>query len=598
LEGSVRYEFIRTEKKFIAFLSQLKKKKEFCFDIETDSLNAIEARVLGIGFSWKKGEAFYVDNNEGWLKKLAPVFADSKIKKIGQNIKFDIEGLLNEGIEVRGEIFDTMVASYLISPGTRNHGLDAQVFSEFGYQMQPIEDLIGKRGKDQKSLAEIAPERISDYCCEDADFTYRLVAPLTKKLKETNNLGLFENIEMPLIYTLIEMEKNGVKVDTDFLKNMSKDLLKKIEGLEKKIFSIAGEKFNVASPTQLKEILFDTLKIPTKGLGKTKTGISSAAAELEKLKNEHEIIPLIMDHREFSKLQSTYTDAIPKLVNKKTGRVHTNFNQTITATGRLSSSHPNLQNIPIRTEVGQQIRNAFVAEKGRALMAADYSQIELRIIASLANDKSMISGFQAGEDIHKRTAAEIHNVSQDKVTKQMRRAAKAINFGIIYGMGAYGLAMREGISNKEAKEFIEKYFTLHKDIKKYLEKTKELAREHGYVETLFGRRRYLPEIHSGMHQVKAAAERMAINHPVQGTAADIMKLAMIEILKKLPKVSKDTKMVLQVHDELVFEVPKGEEKKVAKFLKQEMEHVYSLRVPIEVHVETGRSWGEMEKIKF
>ena len=389
---------------------------------------------------------------------------------------------------------------------------------------------------------------------------------------------------------------NGVKIDVDFLNKESKKLAKKIHELETKIHHKAKSSFNINSPIQLKEVLFEKLKISTEGIGKTKTGISTAAAELEKLQDAHPIIPLIIEYRELTKLQSTYLEALPKLVNSKTGRVHTSFNQTITATGRLSSSDPNLQNIPIRTEVGRQIRKAFIAEKGFKIISADYSQIELRIIASLANDLKMIQSFKQGEDIHRRTAAEVYDVPIKKVTPEMRSGAKEVNFGILYGMGAWGLAERKHISREKAKQFIDKYFEVHKTIKDYLEQTKVLAHKLGYVETLFGRRRYLPEINSSMPQVRSAAERMAVNLPVQGTAADLMKIAMINISKKLPEVSKQSKMILQVHDELVFEVPEKDIKKMAKFIADEMNSVYKLKAPIRTEVSFGDNWGELEKI--
>src|SRR3989344_1249623 len=594
-EGSVRYHLIDTETKFKEFIKNLEKQKVFAFDTETTSFHPLETKLVGIGIAWEENEAYFVPNVKKYIKELKPIFENPHIKKIGQNIKFDIEALMTEKIYVQGNLFDTMVASYLISPGSRQHSLDAMAFTEFGYQMQPIEDLIGKRGKNQITMDKVPMNKISDYCCEDVDFTLRLVPRLTDQLKETNNIGLLQNMEMPLIYSLIELEKNGVKIDTLFLKKMAQKFEKKIQELEATIYKIAGVKFNVASPLQLKEVLFDTLNISSEGLHKTKTGISSAAAELDKLKDKHPIISHIIEYREITKLLSTYIDALPRLVSEKDGRVHTSFNQTITATGRLSSSDPNFQNIPIRTELGQEIRKAFIAEKGNVLMAADYSQIELRIVASLANDTNMIDGFKNHEDIHARTAAEIAGVKQSEVTPQMRRAAKAINFGIIYGIGAYGLASREGISNQKAKEFIDKYFSYHKDIKNYLEKTVELAKKYGYVETLFGRRRYFPEINSHVQPIRAQAERMATNHPIQGTAADLMKLAMITIYKKLPEISKNTKMILQVHDELVFEVPKNETEKVARLIKKEMENVYKLRAPIEVKVEAGEGWGEMEE---
>lgn len=479
-------------------------------------------------------------SKNAWLKKLKPVFENADIKKTGHNLKFDIEVMGHAGVDVQGIEFDTMVASYLTNPGTRQHNLDSAVFSEFGYQMQPITDLIGK-GKSQISLADVDVKRVSFYSCEDADFTQRLIAPLTRQLKEVNNLGLLKKLEIPLIPVLAAMERHGVKIDKNFLGSMSKEITSDIRKLEKHIFQLTKTEFNIRSPIQLKEVLFEKLKISSEGLGKTKTGVSTSASELEKIRFEHPVIEKILMYRELTKLKSTYLDALPELVSKADKRVHTSFNQTITATGRLSSSDPNLQNIPIRTDVGKKIRRSFIAERGYGILTADYSQIELRIVASLAKDKKMIQGFRADEDIHTRTAAEINGVPPEKVTKPMRRAAKAVNFGILYGMGAFGLAVREGISRTEAKEFIDTYFKLHREIRNYIEDTKITAAKFGYVETLFGRRRYLPDINSNIHNIKAAAERMAINHPVQGTAADLIKLAMIEVHKKLPDFSQKVK---------------------------------------------------------
>ncbi|OGY52584.1 MAG: DNA polymerase I, partial [Candidatus Buchananbacteria bacterium RIFCSPHIGHO2_02_FULL_45_11b] len=542
-EKGARYKLIKTGEDFKKFLKELKEQKLFAFDTETSGLDPFASELLGISFCWENGRAFYlpvpsrtggpIDINApkarhpaspSWLEEIKPIFADKTVKKAGHNIKFDLESLSTAGLEVRGVSFDSMVASYLINPGSRQHNLDGLAFTELGYQMQPIEDLIGK-GKSQISLKEVPVEKVADYSCEDADFTWRLIKPLTKQLEEKNNLGLLEKIEMPLIPVLAEIEKNGILINPDFLRKMGKLVNVQIKKLEEKIYRLAKTKFNIASPLQLKEILFEKLKISTAGLGRTKTGISTAAGELEKLKGQHEIIDYIMEYRELAKLKSTYLDALPKLTDKE-GRIHTSFNQTVTSTGRLSSSEPNLQNIPIRTELGQKIRQAFIAPKGFSLISADYSQIELRIIASLADDKKMIASFANNEDIHVRTASEINEVPLDKVTKEMRYAAKAINFGIIYGQGPHGLAQAAGISYGQAHDFIDKYFEIHSDIYDYLEKTKDLAHETGFVETFFGRRRYLPEINSTIQPIRASAERMAVNHPIQGTAADLIKLAM------------------------------------------------------------------------
>lgn len=583
-----------TDKNFEDFLKNLKKQKTFAVDTETNGLDPFNDKLLGISFSWKKGEAYYLPAEKKWLEKVKPTLENKDVEKIGHNIKFDQEVLGTAGIDLQGVTIDTMIVSYLINPGSRQHNLDGLVFTELGYEMQSITELIGK-GKNQITLEEVDLQRVSDYACEDADYTLQLSEALMKQLKKSENRDLLEKIEMPLIPVLAEMERNGILLDTAFLKNLGTDVNKEIKSVEAKIFKLAGMEFNIASPLQLKEVLFEKMGISTDGIAKTKTGISTAASELEKLKDEHEIVQHIMRYRELAKLSSTYIEALPKLVDLN-GRVHTSYNQTIAATGRLSSTEPNLQNIPIRTKLGQQIRKAFVAPAGYKLLAADYSQIELRVIASIANDKSMIESFKKGEDIHKATAAEIHGVPLEKVTKEMRYAAKAINFGIIYGQGPVGLSMTAGISRGDASAFIDAYFAAHQNIQRYLADTKRSAADHGYVETLFGRKRYLPEINSGIQQVRAGAERAAINHPIQGTAADLLKLAMIEIHKKLPKISKKAKMLLQVHDELVFEVPNDEIEEVAAFVKKEMETVHKLSAPIEVDIAAGKNWGELKSL--
>ena len=486
-----------------------------------------------------------------------------------------------------------MIASYLLNPGTRQHGLDALAFTELGYKMQPITDLIGEKKSEQINLSEVQIEKVANYSCEDADITWQLYEKLSEKLDDAIINGVLNKIEIPLIKVLAEMEKNGVKIDIKFLNKMSQELESRIKNLETNIYKISGHEFNVASPKQLKEILFDKLKISTQGLNKTKTGVSTAAGELDKLKGKHKIIDLILEFRELSKLKNTYIDPLPKLVDKN-DRVHTSFNQTITATGRLSSSSPNLQNIPIRTELGREIRKAFIAKKGYSILAIDYSQIELRIIASLANDKKMIKAFENKADIHTQTAAEIFDIKPEEVSKEIRRQAKAVNFGVIYGLGARGLAQGTGISYDEAQNFIEKYFEIYDGIKIYIEETIALTRELGYAETLLGRRRYLPEINAHHPQLRSQAERMSINHPVQGTAADLMKLAMINLHKKINQefAPDQIKMLLQVHDELVFEVKDDLVKHAKKIIQYEMENVYKLRVPIEVEIGVGKNWGE------
>lgn len=589
------YRLIDTDEKFAEFLIELKKQKIFCFDTETTGLNVFNSKLIGLSFSWKKGQAYYIVVNEKYLMELKPIFENEKIKKVGHNMKFDASMLRMNGIELKNYYFDTMIASYLLEPGTRQHSLDRLVFIEFKHKKIAITELIGE-GKNQITMDKVDVKKLAEYSCEDADFTWRLYKILEKRLEKNNLKKLFDDIEMPLIEVLIEMEFNGVKIDVEHLKKLSKKITKKIEDLKLKIYKLAGQEFNISSPIQLKEILFDKLHISTKGIKHTKTGLSTAAAELEKMRGQHEIVDLIVDYRELTKLKSTYIDALPKLVNKNTGRLHTNFNQTITATGRLSSSEPNLQNIPIRTEFGREIRKAFIAENGNLIVAADYSQVELRVIACLAKDENMIEIFNQGKDIHSATAAKIFDVRLEDVTEDMRRKAKEVNFGVLYGMGAAGLAQRTGITRAEAKEFIEKYFSSYKKVKEYTEKMVEDARRYEYVETMFGRRRYLPEINSNVQVLRAQAERMAVNMPIQGTAADLMKIAMIEIYKELKKNSPKSKMLLQVHDELVFEVPEKEVKKVAKIIDEKMEKIHKLCVPLNVDTEVGKNWGEMEKV--
>ncbi|MDD5295223.1 MAG: DNA polymerase I, partial [Patescibacteria group bacterium] len=601
-----KYILINKDKDFNSLLTKLKREVSFTFDVETSSFDPLTVRLLGISFSWEKGVAYFVStrspqNQDGkkanlfsynptseirhpksdihpWLEGLKSIFADPKIKKYGHNIKFDTRVVEAQGIKVEGIAFDTMIASYLLNPGTRQHNLDALTFSELGFEKISKDDLLGK-GRDKITFSEVAEEKLALYSCEDADFTNQLVNKLKAELKKQKLDTLFEKIEMPLVDVLAEMENNGILINKNLLSKMSKKVSDKLEELEKKIYREAKTKFNINSTQQLREILFTKLEIPIDNIKKNKTGLSTAADELDKLKDLHPIIPLMQEYRELKKLATTYIDALPELINKKTGRLHTSFNQTITATGRLSSTEPNLQNIPVRTQLGREIRQAFVADKGKKLVSLDYSQIELRLAAHMSGDKKMIKAFKDGADIHTATAAEINQVSTEVVTKNMRREAKAINFGILYGQGPHGLAQTAGISYTRAKDFIDQYFSVHKDIKKFIDKTLADAKKRGYVETMFGRRRYLPEINSSVIQVKRAAERMAVNAPLQGTAADLIKAAMIEIHNLLGK-DPDVKMLLQVHDELVFEIAEREVKKNVPKIKNIMENVLKLKVPI------------------
>ena len=530
-------------------------------------------------------------------EKLFTIFTNKQKTLIGHDLKQLVKALLTQGVETRAQLFDVMIASYVVNSSTRAHDLKSIVIRELGKDLPA--------GSDQSSLFGVNPEVVA----EELQFVEELHSRYLEALTGRNDLGLFEKIEMKLIPVLAQMELYGVAVDTKLLGTLSKEVAKDIDQITKKIWREAGVEFNVASSVQLRDILFDTMKLPMHGIKKGKTGFSTAASELEKLRGLHPIIAMIEEHRELAKLQNTYIDALPTYINKKTGRIHTTFNQTVAATGRLSSLDPNLQNIPIRTELGKKIRDAFIADAGNVLIAADYSQIELRIVASLANDEKMIEIFNKGEDIHAATAAAINNVPLEKVTKQMRYAAKEVNFGVLYGMGVYGLSSRTGISQAEAKDFITKYFSEFAGVKKYVDQTIVFAKKEGYIETLFGRRRYIPELKSDNFQLRSAGERMAVNMPIQGTAADLIKLAMIAVHDRLQSSParmtqsdgvfsrqqlSEVRMILQVHDELVFEVKKGLEDKVSDLVKTAMEGVAKLRVPIEVHVNIGKRWGELK----
>ena len=622
-KADFKYELINDDKKFEKFLVELKKQKSFVFDVETSGLDPLTCDLLGVSFAWEEGRAYFVEcrllsvecrvssvecvqeslfggekkniKNErrDWLEKIKPIFGDESIKKMGHNAKFDIRVLENKGVVVRGLVFDTMIASYLLNPGARGNGLDALTFSELGFEKISKGDLLGT-GKDKINFSDVDLEKLSLYSCEDADFTFRLVKALRLQLVEKKLEKLFLDIELPLVRVLGDMEDRGIKIDSAFLNKMSKKMTKEIKILEDKIIEHAGESFNVRSTKQLKHILFEKLNLATDNIKKTKTGFSTGFDELDKLKDLHPIIPLIIEHRELTKLVSTYIDTLPLLVNQKTGRVHTSFNQAVAATGRLSSTDPNLQNIPVRTELGREIRKAFIAEPGFKLVALDYSQIELRLAAHMSGDEKMIKAFQDGADIHSATAAEINNVKPEEVTSEMRREAKAINFGVLYGQGAYGLARSADIPFARAKEFIDNYFCVYTGVAKYIEEKIVEAKEHGYVETLFGRKRYLPEIASSVMMVKKAAERMAVNTPIQGTAADMIKLAMIKIADEIN--DKDIRMLLQVHDELIFEVKEDKVQEAVIKIKNIMENILKLKVPVIVDAKVGESWGEMEKV--
>jgi len=573
---------------------ELTKQKVIAVDTETNSLDAISAKLVGISVSYTEGEAYYIP--ERFAESLKTVLKNENIAKVGHNIKYDYEVLVGNGYDLRGVIFDTMVAAYLINPNARAQKLDELAFTELGIEMTKIDELIGK-GKEQITFDLVSEADASLYACEDSDMTMRLYHHLSKDLDAGGFNELMAKIEAPLIPVLARLEMNGVKIDTDLLAKLSLKFGKRLEQLEIEIYKAAGETFNIASPAQLQKIIYDKLrlhdKLDNERIKKLPSGgLSTGAEELEKLRGTHPIIEQIFEFRELSKLKNTYIDALPKLINAKTGRIHTSFNQAIVATGRLSSTNPNLQNIPIRTDAGMEIRKAFIADKGYKIMSADYSQIELRVIAHMSGDPVMMQAFRDGLDIHTATAAKVYGVPESKVTGAMRRTAKVVNFGVVYGVSAHGLQRQSTLSYAEAKQFIDKYFDTHKGIRTYLDDVVKVARERGFAETLFGRRRYLPELTSSNFAVRGSAERMAANMPIQGTAADLIKLAMIEIDKELPKISKDTKMLLTVHDELVFEVPDADIDNVRDFVKIKMENIVKLDVPVIVEIGVGNNWGD------
>jgi DNA polymerase-1 len=596
------YQLIDTEQKLAKVLKILPAAKEIVIDTETTSLNPIEAKLVGVGLCITSGEAYYIPADLFLASvELQKLMESEKIKKIGHNIKYDLQIFLATTYNLQPISFDTMVASYLLNAGTRQHGLDLLAFNELGYQMQPIEDLIGK-GKNQITMDKVEPEKVSWYCCEDVDMTLRLKELFEPQLKQEGLEKVFYDIEMPLVEVLAQMELNGIKLDAKFLNRLSAEAEIDIKQLESEIYKLTGEEFNINSPKQMKEVLFNKLKLEPIANKKTKTGLSTAAGELEKMKGQHPAIDKILEYRELAKLQSTYLLALPELVNKKTGRIYTSYNQTIAATGRLSSVDPNLQNIPVRgVGLGSKIRRAFVAEKGCKLLSIDYSQIELRIVAHLAKDKKMLEVFKNNEDIHSKTAMEIFGVTKDELTPDMRRDAKTINFGILYGLSSFGLSSRIGQVNRaEAKEFITKYFAAYPKVEEYIEQIKLQVNEEGFVRNELGRMRKFPEIKSSQFFIRAAAERAAVNFPIQSLAADVIKVAMINIHKQLitsnSQLATDCKMLLQVHDELVFEVAEDKVEYWAKKLIPLMENAIKLSVPVKVEAKVGDNWGEMERI--
>ncbi|MBN1598463.1 MAG: DNA polymerase I [Bacteroidales bacterium] len=596
--SKVKYHLIKDEKEIISLVNNLKKQSSFCFDTETTGLNVLEADIIGLAISFKEKMAYYIPFHKNnykssceTLNKFKELFNNETIIKIGHNIKFDIQILNRYNIVVKGPYFDTMVAKYLIQPDGKNK-LDALTETILNYKMISIEELIGKMGKDQLNMGNIEIEKVKDYACEDADLTYRLYRKLKEDIQKNDFYDIATNIEMPLIEVLTVMELTGFNLDIKSLKDYEIKLHEEIIGLEKEIYNNAGEEFNIASTKQLGIILFEKLKISANTkMTKTKQ-YSTSEDVLQRMKDKHPIIERILDYRSLTKLQSTYVSALPRLIQKTTGRIHTSFNQTIAATGRLSSINPNLQNIPIREERGREIRKAFIPSQGDyKILSADYSQIELRLMAHMSGDEQMIKAFRNGEDIHTSTASKVYKVDNQAVTREMRSNAKTANFGIIYGISAFGLSQRLYISRSEAKELIDNYFKTYPKVKQYMDNSIEQAKKDGFVTTLYGRKRYLPDINSPNSVVRGVAERNAINSPIQGSAADIIKIAMIRIHNKLTGRF-NTKMLLQVHDELVFDLYIPEKENVMRTVKYEMENAANLSIPLEVEMGIGNNWLE------
>jgi DNA polymerase-1 len=596
------YHLITDQNQLLSLFEDLGKAKFFAIDLETTSPYPMWADLVGISLSHKSNQAFYIPVGHHlraaekqlpllWvLEQLKPILEDNKVKKVGQNIKYEWIVLKRYDIHLQGIHGDTMIASYLLNPTKHNHNLEEIAREYLDRNVTDYKEVVGT-GSKEKTFDQVELERARDYSCEDADVTLQLSHLLLPKLEEEGLKNLYDQMEMPLLIVLAKMEMNGVKIDVDLLKEYSKELDIQLQQRMERIYGLAGEDFNINSSQQLGKILFDKLKLPI--VKKTKTGYSTDVDVLTKLSLRHDLPLEILGYRNLSKLKSTYIDALPKLIHPKTGRVHTSYNQTVTATGRLSSSDPNLQNIPVRTEEENRLRQAFIPEMGWVIASADYSQIELRILAHLSQDEMLLEAFHKDEDIHSRTASEIFSVPMEKVTPSMRREAKVINFGIIYGMSAYGLSQQLGTEPKIAQTYIDEYFNKYKGVQNYIEKSLEEAREKGYVTTLFHRRRYLPDVHSPTVPIRQASERMAINTPLQGTAADIIKLAMIHIQNRIEEFGLATKMIMQVHDELVFEIPEEEIQNAFSIIQKEMETVIHLFVPLKISIHSGRNWAEV-----
>ncbi|MFC1987949.1 DNA polymerase I [Chloroflexota bacterium] len=595
------YHIINTTPALDKLLSRLSATKSFAFDTETTSLNTISAQLVGISLSPAPGEAYYIPvGHVGWgvveqlplkqvIDRLKPLLEGSTTAKLTHNGKYDMTVLAEHGINVNNMTSDSMVAAYLLSE--KSLGLKALAFSKIGIEMTPISTLIGSGAK-QLSMSQVEVNQAADYACADADITGRLTELLSAELHQQGLWQLFAEVEIPLVPVLVHMERNGIALDIELLRQMAHQLGEQLLKLEAEIYKNVGHQFNINSPQQLSAVLSEDLKLP---LGrKTKSGYSTGASVLEELRGTHPIIELILDYRQLSKLKSTYIDALPSLINHKTGRVHTSFNQTRTATGRLSSSDPNLQNIPVRGELGKQVRRAFIAPPGSYFLSGDYSQIDLRALAHLSQDQGLLDAFKQDEDIHTATASRIFGVDTSRVTTDMRRVAKTVNFGVIYGMSDYGLEQATELSREEASQFITSYFEKYPGVKTYLESTKQMARDKGYVQTLLGRRRSTPEINSTNRQIRESAERMAINMPVQGTSADIIKVAMVKLFQKMNKRQLKSKMLLQVHDELLFEVPEEEVEEIRQLVLQIMSTALELSIPLKVDMKSGQDWADLK----
>ena len=592
------YQYIDSPLAFSLLMEKLLKQKSVCFDTETTSINALEAELVGIAFSWGNHKGYYLpfpdDQKDAQkiIEQIRPFFEQEGIEKVGHNLKYDLKVLSNYNLSVKGPLYDTLIAHYLINPD-RRHGMDILAASYLNYEPQPITDLIGKKGKNQGNMRDVSLKDQTQYAAEDADITWQLKQYFEKELDAADNQKLFQTVELPLVPVLTAMEKEGINLNVSFLNEFAKTLEIDSARLQKEIFEQAGEEFNLASPKQLGLVLFDKLKLVEKPK-KTKTGQYSTAEDvLSSLAKKHSIIADILNWRSIQKLLSTYVIALPDEINPKTGRVHTVYNQAVAATGRLSSNAPNLQNIPIRTERGQQVRKAFIPrDENHVLLAADYSQIELRIIAALSKDPSMVAAFQNNEDIHATTAAKVFGVPLEEVTRTQRSNAKTVNFGIIYGVSAFGLSQQTDLSRSESKELIDTYYESYPKLKAYMSSQIDFARDNGYVATVLGRRRYLKDILSQNAIVRGAAERNAVNAPIQGSAADIIKIAMINIHKRLETGDWKAKMLLQVHDELVFDVPRTETESLSAMVKEEMENAFVMDVPLVVDLGIGENWLE------